>query len=228
MRFKTLINKALLCLFVLVLIDYIPAFAQDSSKTKVIIIKETYDENGNKTVQRIEKEGAEADAIDIEKLAEGNYGSTFEFRGFGDMDQNGFFDLRSLFDSLDLGGGMSGFFDSENWPEGFNFMPFNMPEEADRPKLGVRISELELQAGVLVTEVVEDSPAEKAGLKVGDIILAVNAKTVDSPEALVKEIQSMSDETDAILDVLRDDEHLEIIAKLAPVAPKRELEIRKL
>ena len=228
MRFKTLINKAILCLFVLVLIDAIPAFAQDTSKTKVIIIKETYDEHGNKTVQRIEKEGAEADAIDIERLAEGHYGSSFEFKGFGDMDQNGFFDLRSLFDSLDLGGGMGGLFDSEDWPQGFNFMPFNMPEESSKPKLGVRISELELQSGVLVTEVMEDSPAEKAGLKVGDIILAVNTKEVDSPEALVSEIQSTEDQSDVVLDILRDEEHMEIIARLETMKAKPELEIRKL
>ena len=38
--------------------------------------------------------------------------------------------------------------------------------------------------GALVSEVVPSSPAEKAGLKPGDVVLAVNGIAVEHPDAL--------------------------------------------
>ena len=40
--------------------------------------------------------------------------------------------------------------------------------------------------GALVTEVVEDSPAAKAGLKAGDVIVKLGEKDIDSSAALHK------------------------------------------
>jgi len=76
-------------------------------------------------------------------------------------------------------------------PEGF--------EGSHRGYLGVSTIELGEQladyfevhgGGVLVTEVSEDSPAEKAGLKAGDIILSVGDSKVDSPSDLMRLVRA--------------------------------------
>ena len=67
-----------------------------------------------------------------------------------------------------------------------------------RGRLGVRVESLnselsealgaEGDQGVLVVQVLEDTPAQKAGLRAGDILVKVGAATVDSPEELVQEL----------------------------------------
>ena len=63
----------------------------------------------------------------------------------------------------------------------------NTPEPVqspDRPMLGVQLGDGE--GGVMVTEVVPNSPAEKAGLKGGDVITKVNGKKVSEPTELIQ------------------------------------------
>jgi S1-C subfamily serine protease len=65
----------------------------------------------------------------------------------------------------------------------------------DRPRLGVQVHEMNKDladyfqgteaGGVLVLKVFEDSPAEKGGLKAGDVILKVEDNKVSSPEDLI-------------------------------------------
>jgi membrane-associated protease RseP (regulator of RpoE activity) len=65
-----------------------------------------------------------------------------------------------------------------------------------RGRLGVRVESLNSEMsealgaegdhGVLVVQVMEDSPAQKAGLRAGDIIVKVEDRTVDSPADLVQ------------------------------------------
>ena len=57
-------------------------------------------------------------------------------------------------------------------------------QSPDRPMLGVQLGAGE--GGVLVTEVVPNSPAEKAGLKGGDLIIKVNGKDVSEPDGLIR------------------------------------------
>jgi serine protease Do len=57
-------------------------------------------------------------------------------------------------------------------------------QSPDRPMLGVQLGAGE--GGVLVTEVVPNSPAEKAGLKGGDLIIKVNGKEVSEPDGLIR------------------------------------------
>lgn len=67
-----------------------------------------------------------------------------------------------------------------------------------RPRLGVRLQKMNPDLGgyfggtngrgALVVEVVEDSPAERAGIKAGDVITAVGSTNVDDPDDLIRAI----------------------------------------
>ena len=70
------------------------------------------------------------------------------------------------------------------------------PSATGRGRLGVRVEKLNSDLGqalgvvggkgVLVTEVFEDTPAQKAGLKAGDVIVKVVADSVNTPDDLVR------------------------------------------
>jgi C-terminal processing protease CtpA/Prc len=67
-----------------------------------------------------------------------------------------------------------------------------------RPRLGVRLQQMNPDLagyfggtngrGALVVEVIEDTPAEKAGIKAGDVITAVGTTSVDDTDDLTKAI----------------------------------------
>lgn len=60
------------------------------------------------------------------------------------------------------------------------------------------------QKGVVIAEVLADSPASAAGLKSDDIILTIENRPVDSPTALVTGIETIPPGTVASFSVLRD------------------------
>ncbi len=80
--------------------------------------------------------------------------------------------------------------------------------------LGVQLSDLtpELRthfgvpddAGVIVGQVVDDSPAFRAGVEVGDIVTAVDGEPVASSQALRREIRGRQDGDTVVLEVWRD------------------------
>jgi S1-C subfamily serine protease len=63
---------------------------------------------------------------------------------------------------------------------------------------------LEADSGVLVGQVVDDSPAEKAGLRSGDIILSVDRQEVGTPDALVDAVRRHEAGESVTVSVLRD------------------------
>ena len=85
--------------------------------------------------------------------------------------------------------------------------------DADRGWLGVHMNALNGQlgeyfgvedgAGVLVTEVVADSPAAAAGLKAGDVIVKAGDRTVASPDDLHEAMSGTKPGDDLKLKVLR-------------------------
>ena len=85
------------------------------------------------------------------------------------------------------------------------------PMAMGRGRLGVRVEKLnddlgqalgaEGDHGVLVVEVLEDTPAQKAGIRAGDVIVRVEGDEVDTPEALVKALARHDGKVD--LTVLR-------------------------
>lgn len=85
---------------------------------------------------------------------------------------------------------------------GFSTGPGNsmfFTPSAGRGRLGVRIEKLnddlgqalgvQGDKGALVTEVLEDTPAQKAGIRAGDVIVRVGDKSVDTPDELVKALE---------------------------------------
>jgi membrane-associated protease RseP (regulator of RpoE activity) len=76
--------------------------------------------------------------------------------------------------------------------------------------------------GVFVIEVMPDSPAEKAGLKHGDVITHVNGKLVDDEDELVDDLNKAGAGKQVDLCVFRDGKKQEIKAKLDEI-PARAL-----
>ena len=239
MRQRNIISNALLLSLLFVAFDNLPLLAQEKQKTKVTIIMETYDEHGNKTVEKIVKEGAEADAIDLDNLGNGlSEQRSFEFRNFGDLQEmpgfdgwepfegQGFDQFRSFFDSLGFKGfGFfgDGFGNEEDWS------PFGQFEESNvKPKLGVRINNLESEAGVLVTHVMDDTPAARAGIKEGDVILAIDDHSIATSQELVDYVQGLQPEDEVNIDIRRDGDHIQVVAKMTEYKPKKDIEIRKI
>lgn len=101
--------------------------------------------------------------------------------------------------------------------------PFLIDEKAGF--LGVQIQDLSDQLsdyfkvkdgnGVLVSEVVEDSPAEKAGLKAGDIITKVDDKKIENAGDLTTTIRGYEPETKVSISVIRDGKKKKLKATLS-------------
>jgi len=68
---------------------------------------------------------------------------------------------------------------------------FLMMHSNGRPKLCMQIEDLEVGDGVKVTDVDEDLPAGKAGLKEDDIITEVNGKSVKSVDEFRDQIKDL-------------------------------------
>ena len=63
---------------------------------------------------------------------------------------------------------------------------------------------LDRPRGALVAQVEKDSPAEKAGIKPGDVLLGVNGKTVERSAEVPPLVAAVKPGTKATLDVWRD------------------------
>jgi serine protease Do len=59
-------------------------------------------------------------------------------------------------------------------------------------------------AGVIVADVVPDAPAEKAGLKRGDIVKSLNGKPIENAHVLSRSVASLAPESAVTIDVIRD------------------------
>src|SRR5262245_6564806 len=79
--------------------------------------------------------------------------------------------------------------------------------------------------GVLVSDVVPDSPAAKAGLKSGDILLEFNGKKMEAPADLQRAVGLSSPTQDAKVKVLRDQSEKTIDIKIGE-APEERAEAR--
>jgi serine protease Do len=73
--------------------------------------------------------------------------------------------------------------------------------------------------GVLVNQVNPAGPADKAGVKTGDVILQVNGKDVNDPNGLRNEIAGFAPGTSLTLSLLRDGNPLQVRVKLGELTP---------
>ena len=90
--------------------------------------------------------------------------------------------------------------------ERFNHFKFNFPDndqqfrfknhndniffKSKRPYIGIEIEEMEDGTGILITKVVDNSPAQKAGLRNGDIIQKLDGKDIDDVDELIDNVGS--------------------------------------
>src|SRR5579859_8274397 len=70
--------------------------------------------------------------------------------------------------------------------------------------------------GVLINSVHAGGPAAQAGLKVGDVVTAVNGREVEDPEALRFRIATLAVGGTAQLTIMRNGESKTLSVKLAP------------
>lgn len=100
------------------------------------------------------------------------------------------------------------------WSSAEGPLHFNLRAHVGGGFLGVLLAELtpELRAhfgvkedaGVMVSKVIDDSPASRAGLEVGDIITAVDGEAIGSGGQLAHSIRSREDGESVLLEVWRD------------------------
>lgn len=76
-------------------------------------------------------------------------------------------------------------------------------------------------SGALVQDVTSGSPAERAGLKPYDLIVAVDGMDVATNDVLIREISAREPGSTARLDVLRDGRSRQMLVKLAERVPVR-------
>jgi len=95
--------------------------------------------------------------------------------------------------------------------------------------LGVQLTELtpELRThfgvgedeGVMISKIVDDSPAQRAGLEVGDIVTAADSERVGSGHGLARLIRGKEDGESVLLEVWRDGSVLQLSAAIEEREP---------
>ena len=68
--------------------------------------------------------------------------------------------------------------------------------------------------GVLVGDVIKNSPAEETGIKTGDIIMKVNNEEVNSPEELQNKIGNIEIGKEANIEIVRNGETISFVVKI--------------
>jgi serine protease DegQ len=83
--------------------------------------------------------------------------------------------------------------------------------------------QLPVHQGVLVTGVLRDGPAAKAGLKPGDVVTAIGGTKVSNTQQLLRAVGALKPPASAALDIQRGSESMKIVVPVArrPPPPQR-------
>lgn len=100
----------------------------------------------------------------------------------------------------------------KNFKEFKNFKDFKNTE--DIPYLGIYMAQGKDFSGALVADVIAGSPADKAGIKVQDIITIFDGKTVKNPQELLAAVMSHTAGDNVKLTVTRDGQNVELTVTL--------------
>ena len=103
---------------------------------------------------------------------------------------------------------------AENTKHGFLGVSVQRLDDDEREKAGV-------SHGVQVMDVEKESAADKAGMRKGDIIQAVNGEKVRDPEDLAEIIRELTAGSAATIGIWRGGKALEIKAVLGEIGPRR-------
>jgi serine protease Do len=113
-------------------------------------------------------------------------------------------------------------------PRDFSFnYDFSQPFWYSPRRLGVTVTGMTDQLagyfgakhGVLVSNVVEGSPAQAAGIKAGDVITAIRGRTVSEPSDVTSELRDIEAGSSVEIRVLRDRKEVTLTAKM-PERPR--------
>lgn len=114
----------------------------------------------------------------------------------------------------------------------FNLQKYVTALSANRPWLGIEMQSLsdqlkeyfkvEGKGGILVAEVVEDSPAAKAGLKAGDVIVEMDDEAIAKQSDVIKVLEDHEIGDEITVNVLRDGKNKSVKATLAENPKKDE------
>ena len=91
---------------------------------------------------------------------------------------------------------------------------FMWNENEGKPKLGIKAQDTEDGKGVKVLDVDDESPADKAGIKEGDIITQFDGKPVNSAETLANLARDNKDKTSYKINLSRDGKAQEVEVKI--------------
>ena len=104
--------------------------------------------------------------------------------------------------------------------------------EVERAQLGIYFTpvtqaiaeaySIEKNTGALIQDIIKNSPAEKAGLQSGDILVAFNGEKITDGTMLPRLVGNTEPGKDVTLGVLRDGETIEIQATLTALSNKQE------
>jgi serine protease Do len=116
---------------------------------------------------------------------------------------------------------------SKNGPFVYNYKyEYRMPDMPDMPglesplwgpmppKIGIKAQDSEAGKGVNILEVTGGSPAEKAGLKKGDLITRYDGNEVNSANDLVQQVREAREKSTVKVTILRDGKSQELNVKI--------------
>lgn len=98
--------------------------------------------------------------------------------------------------------------------ENFNFNNDVFVRGMGRPRLGLKIQDLEEGSGVKVLEVDEESPAEKAGLKKDDVITAVGDVKVNNTDEAREQLQANVEKSSYTIEAKRNNNTMKFDIKI--------------